>query len=369
MLELFSENVIAIAMGGVFTFASGWLITLTQSWHGRWTHDGTSGIQKFHDKPTPRIGGLAILLGCLVILSLLNESDLTDILVPLLIGGLVPFFFGFREDVTKQVSVSTRLMATMTGAIVVISLTGWHLNHLDIPGLDHWMSWLPLAYVFTVIAVAGVTNAINILDGFNGLASGTSIVSLIFLALLSHETQDPYLRDVSLVMVSVLIGFMALNYPWGKIFLGDAGAYFIGFIIAWIALLLPMRNPEVSPWASLLVCIYPVTEVLYSMVRRSFNRVSSGKPDNLHLHSLIKTRLIRRYVGHFPSWARNSLVAPTIWFITCMAGFFALLFETNAVALMFCCTVFLIIYHLSYRFLLRLPEVILLGESDDKNGY
>lgn len=368
MLDFFSENTISIAIGGVVTFLSGWLITLTQHWHGRWTHDENFGVQKFHEKPTPRIGGLAILLGCVVTLSLLSKSDLTDILVPLLIGGLTPFFFGFREDVTKRVSVSSRLIATMAGAIVVISLTGWHLNHLDVPGLDHWMSWLPLAYIFTVIAVAGVTNAINILDGFNGLASGTSIISLIFFALLSHETQDPYLRDVSLVMVAVLIGFMVLNYPWGKIFLGDAGAYFIGFIIAWIALLLPMRNPEVSPWASLLVCIYPVTEVLYSMARRFVNKVSSGQPDNLHLHSLIKTRLIRKYVGHFPSWARNSLVAPLVWFATCIAGSFALLFETNSEALMYCCAIFFVIYHISYRFLLKLPEAILLDSQSHETG-
>lgn len=357
MLEFFSENVIAIAIGGVVTFISGWVITLTQCWHGRWTHDETFGVQKFHTQPTPRIGGLGILLGCTVSLWCIKEVVVVDLLMPLVVGGLIPFFFGFREDITKNVSVRDRLLATMIGATVVIMLTGQCLNRLDIPGFDSWMKWWPFAFLITVIAVAGVTNAINILDGFNGLAAGTSLVALIFLAVLSHETNDPQLRDVSLVVVALLLGFMGLNYPWGKIFLGDSGAYFVGFLIAWIALLLPVRNPEISPWASLLVCIYPVTEVLYSMVRRLLNRTSSGQPDNLHLHSLIKTRLIRRYASSLPVWLRNSMVAPLIWIASIICGYLAVLYETDVGMLMWFCLLFLVWYHVTYRLLLRLPAV------------
>jgi UDP-N-acetylmuramyl pentapeptide phosphotransferase/UDP-N-acetylglucosamine-1-phosphate transferase len=78
------------------------------------------------------------------------------------------------------------------------------------------------------------------------------------------------------MLASSVLGFMLLNYLFGKIFLGDAGTYFVGFLVPWTALLLPMCNEEISPWASLLVCAYPIVEVLYSIVRRMKARLKAG---------------------------------------------------------------------------------------------
>lgn len=171
-----------------------------------------------------------------------------------------------------------------------------------------------------MVAISGLTNAINIIDGFNGLASGTSVFILLFIAWLAHQVGDADLAEMALILMSTVLGFMLLNYPFGKIFLGDSGAYFVGFLIACLAIMLPTRNPEVSPWTLLTICAYPVWESLFSMGRRWFMRMSATAPDHLHLHTLFKTRLILRYVHSWPSWLKNSLVAPWIWFPTIVMG-------------------------------------------------
>ncbi len=350
-------NHISPAIIGCFvTFVIGILIILTQRWHGRWTLDEHEGIQKFHLQPTPRIGGLAIVSGIFTS-GFILPPEIKALMLPLLISGLIPFFVGFREDVTKSVSVRDRLLATMAGAIAAMLLTGTYLDHLDVPCIDLFVAWWPVGALVTIIAVSGVTNAINILDGFNGLASGSVMVILIFLGLMAYQSNDFVLMQMCLMLASSILGFMLLNYPFGKIFLGDAGAYFVGFLVAWIALLLSDRNQEISPWASLLVCAYPVVEVLYSVARRILLKRQAGEPDNLHLHTLIKTRLIQRYLEIFPEWSKNSLVAPIIWLTSILLGVSATLFKNNQLVLGALFVGFVILYHCTYCLLIRLPAL------------
>lgn len=349
------EQLFPAVIGGMVTFVLGAVIILTQRWHGRWTHDGQEGVQKFHTQPTPRIGGLAIFLGVLVAV-LLAEENLTTLALSLVVAGMIPFYFGLSEDITKRVSVAKRLLATMVGALAAILLTDSYLDRVDVPGIDLLVAWWPVGVMLTMVAVSGVTNAVNILDGFNGLASGTVAVILSVFAAMAHQVHDFQLLALSLVLAGSVVGFMLLNYPLGKIFLGDAGAYFVGFLVAWIAVLLPVRHDSISPWAALLVCAYPVTEVLYSMARRMLNQQQAGQPDSDHLHSLIKKRLVRRYFSFLPAWAKNAMVAPSIWFYSVCTGFVAQRFTDNAASLASFYLGFVLWYHLSYRFLSRMPE-------------
>jgi len=350
------QTIFPAIIGCLVTFVMGALIIFTQRWHGRWTLDEHEGIQKFHSQPTPRIGGLAIVAGAFISGWIL-DAELKVLAMPLFITGLIPFFFGFREDVTKRVSVRDRLLATMAGAIAAMFLTGQYLNRLDVPVIDWLMTWWPIAALVTIVAISGVTNAINILDGFNGLASGTTVVILTFLGFMAYQVHDPVLMQLCLMLASTIFGFMMLNYPFGKIFLGDAGAYFVGFLVAWVALLLPMRHSEISPWASLLTCAYPVVEVLYSMARRLKAQLKAGHPDNLHLHTLIKTRMVRRYFTFLPDWAKNALVAPGIWLCSACLGWAASYFADQVIVLIVLFVFFVLWYHVTYRFLARLPEM------------
>lgn len=273
----------------------------SERWHARFSHDAVgAGPQKFHTKPVPRIGGIAI--ACAIWLTLLG-LDVADLLMTdtvygfaLLAVAAVPAFAGgLAEDLTKKVGVLARLLLTMTAGVLASLLTGATLVNLDVPGLDELLQWSPvIAIALTAFAVAGVANAINIIDGYNGLASGFSIVALCALAWVAFKVADQVVLLASLTMLGAVMGFFCWNWPSGRIFLGDGGAYLIGFWLAELGVLLVVRNPEVSPWFPLLVMIYPIWETVYSIYRRHLlGNVQIGQPDSLHFHQLIHRSVTR----------------------------------------------------------------------------
>jgi UDP-GlcNAc:undecaprenyl-phosphate GlcNAc-1-phosphate transferase len=299
------------------------LILRYQHLHAHLSHDQVdSGPQKFHAVPTPRIGGIGVLAGLLagagVVLFLRSVFSFSVIeFACLLLAGVPAFLGGIAEDLTKRTSVAARLLLTMVSAAVGALLLDAVLNRLDIPGIDAAFNSLPFAVAFTIFAVAGVTNAINIIDGYNGLASGYAVLVLAALAWVAAQVGDSVVLAASLTMLGALIGFMAWNYPRGKIFLGDGGAYLLGFWLAELSVLLVVRHPDLSPWFPLLLLVYPIFETLFSIYRKRLLRgYSPGHPDGLHLHMLIYKRLLGIAVESKNTDGiahGNNRVAPYIW--------------------------------------------------------
>lgn len=328
--------VLAPALWGMATsFGLCVLLVLTQRFHGRLTHDHSVGVQKFHTQPTPRIGGLPIVLagGVAWAVAPANEQALLSVL---LLAGMPAFVFGLLEDVTKRVGVMERLWATMASGVLAWMMSDVSLTRLDVPGLDGLMhQWVWLSVMFTAFAVGGVANAINIVDGFNGLASTTATWALFGLAWLAAQAGDTDLAGVALILAACVYGFFWVNWPWGKIFLGDGGSYFVGFGLGWVAVLLIERNPQVSPFAALLVCVHPVTEVLFSIYRRKIKRLHPGHPDRLHFHSLVKARYVRRWFSHLPQWLRNSITGALVGSMSLIAVLLAnLVYHSTLYALL-----------------------------------
>jgi UDP-N-acetylmuramyl pentapeptide phosphotransferase/UDP-N-acetylglucosamine-1-phosphate transferase len=325
------------------------LVVATRRLHGRFSMDHPGAVQKFHLNPTPRIGGIGIYFSLVVAWYILKPSEARNILGSIVVAGLPAFLFGVVEDFTKKVSVRSRLLATMGSGALVCILSGATLDHLDVPLLDDLLQYTPVAVLFTAFAVGGVANAINIVDGFHGLASGVGILAFIGLGLLALTGGDVSVAAVAFLGATALMGFWLVNYPWGKLFLGDGGAYFTGFVLAWLAVLIPARNPAISPWACLLVCGYPIIEVLYSVVRRLVNRMSPGDADSKHLHSLLATKLIKRHFVSLSHNFQNAAVAPLIWLFVCGLIMVALAFRGSTTHLVLWFGVAIGIYHLIYR--------------------
>lgn len=301
----FPQLTVAI-WGMVSSFVFCLLLVLTKQWHGVYTIDSSIGIQKFHTLPTPRIGGVPIVLGLIVAWGKAPE-EVKQLLTPILIAGLPAFLFGVAEDLTKRVSVLQRLLATMASGLLAWWITDYSLTRLDIWGLDWLLSFTMISVIFTVFAVGGVANSINIIDGFNGLAGIISTLAFIGYALIAWQVGDITLASTSLVLAASILGFFWVNWPMGKIFLGDGGSYFIGFSLAWVAVMLIERNSGVSAFAALLVCVHPVTEVLFSIYRRRTKQANLGHPDRLHFHSLVRQRYVRRWFSRLSCDARNSV--------------------------------------------------------------
>lgn len=351
-------------IGLLVSFGTSLLLVLTRHLHGRFSMDQTHGVQKFHTKPTPRIGGVAVATGLLATW-VWGPAASNALVAPMLIAGLPAFVAGLAEDVTKRVGVAARLLATMLSGLIAWWLTGVALNRVDIVYLDAIAAWAPVAVAFTAFAVAGVANAVNIIDGFNGLSSGTVLILLLALGSIAHGQGDPALATACAAVGVAVAGFWLVNFPLGKLFLGDGGAYLIGFCLGWLAVLLMMRHEHVTTWLVLLACAYPVTEVLYSVWRRRRARLPSGAPDNLHLHSLIKTQVVLRHVAHWHPRLRNAAVSPLMWvFAAVPAALAVALQDAPTWAPVLALAGYVFWYHLSYLALASRQRAETAGHND-----
>ena len=337
------------------------IILVTVKYHGRWSHDVAHGVQKFHESPTPRIGGIAIFLGVMIGFFVQADGLMRQDFLAIMACSVLPFVVGVREDLFKVASVKERLLAMIVASVIIIVLTKTMIHQVDVPVIDQLLSLPIVAAVFTIFAVTGITNAINIVDGFNGLASGISLYIFLFFAAIALNVGDADMAELCLILVIAIVAFMLLNFPFGKIFLGDSGAYFVGFCLAWFAVMLVHRNPTVSPWAPLLITAYPVMEVTYSMYRRIRIKMSSTLPDNEHLHSLIKTRLIRRFCFGLPAWLRNSLVSPLVWVSNIAVGLLGVTYQSDTPMLMIFFALFMLVYVLTHKILLMMPDYDAMG--------
>lgn len=292
--------------------------------HSRFSADSDlSGPQKFHSISVPRIGGVSIALGVLAATLLRLQSTPTSFFeITLLVCAIPVFGIGLTEDLTKKIGVKTRLIFTAIAAAMAANYLGAQITRLDIPGIDYVLTIPGVAIIFTVFAVTGLANAYNIIDGFNGLSSMVGIITLMGLAYVSFAVGDPLLMYLSLVMAGAILGFFVWNYPRGLIFMGDGGAYLIGFWVAIISVLLVARHPNVSPWFALMINAYPILETLFTIYRRKIHQGKSpGLPDGIHFHTLIYRRILNPACsGKKDDWfTANAKTSPYLWMLTAMA--------------------------------------------------
>ena len=317
----------------VITIATSMVLIATKKWHGRFTMDEMVGVQKLHITPTPRIGGVAIAAG-LVAAWVVSTQGVRNILGPTLLACLPALLFGLAEDLSKRVGVLARLLATMASGGLAWYLTGIAMQDTGLPPLDWILGYLPLAVLFTAFAVGGVANSINIIDGFNGLAVGAVAIMLIALSLMATGQQDTNFASVCLIAAWCAIGFAVVNWPMGRLFLGDGGAYLLGFVLAWFSVLLPMRSTNINAWATIMVCAYPVIEVGFSVRRRRHRRGHHpGQADRLHLHHLIHRRVVCKLLPNTSKTLQNGLTSPLCWVLVALPAGWAIAFSTQTLML------------------------------------
>ncbi len=327
--------------------------------HAHLTNDISKGPQKFHKIPTPRIGGVPIFI-TLVILWLwtyLTEPSITY-KVPLFTSTLLLFIVGVVEDVTKKVGVKLRLTFAFISGIIAFIYFDVRIDSLEIPILDFAFTYYWFSLFFTAFAIAGVSNAYNIIDGFNGLASMVSMICLVAIAFVAFKVGDIVIVNLSLSMTVAILGFFMWNYPKGLIFLGDGGAYLIGFWTAILSILIVSRNSTVSPWFALMVNAYPITETLFTIWRRSIHQGKNpGLPDAAHFHSLIYRRVIRWSTPnnenlHIES-IKNAKTSPYLWLLSSLGVLPSLLFWDSTYLLMLAGLMYMIFYLWAYRQIVR----------------
>ena len=320
--------------------------------------DNMTGPQKVHSHPVPRVGGIGVMVGMFVGVAWVEHSHpiAASLLWLLLACALPAFLSGLAEDVSSIILPRWRLGLTAVSAGLAI----WQLDAVivstAIPGIEWLIRWYPAAVALTVFAVTGVANALNIIDGFNGLASMCAMLMLLAVAYVSYQVGDTHIFIAALITSGSVLGFFVWNYPSGLIFLGDGGAYLLGFTLAELSVLILHRNPQVSPIFPLLLCAYPIFETVFTIYRRRFVRgVAAGAPDGIHLHTLIYRRVIRRAKldRRRTPRGRNSMTSPYLWVLCLLSVIPSVLWWDNTMVLTAFLFLFMATYVLLYQRILK----------------
>lgn len=255
--------------------------------------DSSTKPQKMHFGDIPRGGGIGIFVAfCAGIALLVAFGKIEAKFLALIIPSSFIFISGILEDFNYALSPKIRLILQTSGVLsAIIMFPNCVLVDIGFA--------LPYGFgvIFTLFCMVGVTNAMNIIDGFNGLAGGFGLLVLVSIAIVSAIVGNVAVFYIALVLLSVVLGFLVLNFPNAKIFLGDGGAYLVGFLLAFLLVILTQdslpsdstnrTNDFVSAYYGLCVMIYPVFEVLFSIWRRKKRKIQAMQPDSLHLHTLI----------------------------------------------------------------------------------
>ena len=336
---------------------------------------GSAGFQHIHVAPTSRLGGAAVFLGFVVAVAIAVQLELMPLgaALPLLAAALPMQAVGVLEDITHRVSPRHRLFAVIFSAALASVFAHGVITRVDLAVVDGWLAYWPFAIPLTCFMVAGACNAFNIIDGNHGLASGSALLMFVGVAIIASHVGDTRVLAQAAAMTGALVGFLLWNYPKGKIFLGDAGAYFIGFMYAQLSIQLVTGNPGVSAWFVVALAAYPIVETLFSIYRRTVvQNMAAMQPDILHLHSLLY-RYFLRFAERPPSEERrlglvvvpyrgrerrcpqriaNARVAPRLWLHVALCFTIAVIFYDNTPLLM----AFTLIYSMFYRVCYRNAE-------------
>lgn len=291
-------DILFILSGFLMSFSISLLIVLSKPLHTHFSSDTLQGDQKFHQGDVPRIGGIAIFVS-LVAAWFFFFPD--PVFAKILLASLPVFLTGLWEDIFKSVSSLRRLIAALIAGALFIYLSGYTLTSTDIYLFDMVFAALYLFPILTIISISAFSNAINIIDGFNGLASGSSAIMALSIAYLGYQSADMLVMQLALLFAAAVGGFFVVNFPRGLLFLGDAGAYLNGFMLSVLAVMLVERNADITPLILLVIFAYPIIELLFSIYRKTLRKGHRpDQPDKVHFHMLVYRSYARR-------WARTKL--------------------------------------------------------------
>jgi UDP-GlcNAc:undecaprenyl-phosphate/decaprenyl-phosphate GlcNAc-1-phosphate transferase len=310
-----------------------------------------TGVQKFHTEHTSRVGGIPVFVSFFV--GLWFALGASEWLLFLFLVSLPVFVGGLAEDIASCVSPFKRLLITFLSIVIAFFVLDIKIESLGFVWIDQILStYLIISLLFTLLVVAGSVNSFNIIDGFNGLLGGYAILVCLAIAYVAYILGDTLVFQMSSILAASLFGFLIFNFPFGKIFMGDGGAYFVGFMVSIIGLMLGIRHDEVSHWFVLLLFIYPLYETVFSIYRRKIiHDTDASQPDANHLHSLVYRKFISCDRFKHKKVICNSMVSPLMWLLSLTGIIPAVIWFDNQMALIIWAFIFMVIYTIIYKYI------------------
>ncbi|RME15056.1 MAG: hypothetical protein D6801_08060 [Alphaproteobacteria bacterium] len=310
-MNLVEDSGIVRALVSAFLIALliGWTLVRLKPWIGKVARerDDHLAVQASHAGDTIRLGGLAVLAGMLGGAALLSGRSSGGYTL-LFLATLVPVFSaGLFEDLGYMVSARKRFLAALVSALVAVSLLGLWVQRGDLVGLDQLMGFAPAGIVVTVLLAAIFCHAVNLIDGMNGLAATVTVVAGLGLGDIAAQAGTLQIAVLAHLLAAAAAGFFLVNWPGGRLFLGDAGAYSIGHVLVWLGISLIALRPEVSVPSVILVLFYPFADTLHTVLRRWFAGKQITAPDRMHLHQKVRRFLELVWIGRGRRHVSNPL--------------------------------------------------------------
>lgn len=263
-----------------------------------WGIDATRGV--------PRVGGLAIIVTVILVSVLAMDLPL-EAVIAISAGGVVAAV-GLLDDLGFGRGPLLKLAISLAAATATVALTDVYVSHINTPILSQLFDYTPLAIAVSILALAGMCHGVNLIDGLHGLALSFAVIAFGALIVIALSVGEPKIAGLALCLAGACLGLMSFNFPSGSIFTGDVGSYFLGFVLAWIAIYLCHRHSEVSPWAMVCIFAYPIVDVGYAAARRMISGQNPMRGDREHLHHRLM-RLTGRLRKNNP---RGSIVIATM---------------------------------------------------------
>ncbi|KKK38795.1 UDP-phosphate N-acetylglucosaminyl 1-phosphate transferase [Mesobacillus campisalis] len=237
--------------------------------------------RKVHEKIMPRMGGLVIYISFMLGLFITQPDSKYH--AAIMIGSVIIVLTGILDDIF-ELSAKVKLINQLAAAFIVVIWGGVQVNFINLPfgGGELQFGWFSIPV--TILWIVGVTNAINLIDGLDGLAAGVSSIALISLSGMAIIMGDVYVMTMGFILLASTLGFLLFNFYPAKIFMGDTGALFLGYMISVLSLLGFKNVTFISFIIPIIILGVPMTDTIFAIVRRLVKKAPLSKPDKSHLH-------------------------------------------------------------------------------------
>lgn len=306
-----------------------------------------------HALPTSQLGGLSV--GASILLIVLLNDNVWHLEIAL--ASFPIFLAGLMEDFGKPMKLRLRLAVGALSAAIFMFFEEHFIVDIGIIGADKILAYWPISMAFTIFCIVALINALNFIDGINGLASGKTMIAAFALLLLANQYDEPNLTLLGTGLFLATLGLFMLNFLQGRIFLGEAGAYTLGFLLAVSFIKLQSKNPEISAWAIMLIIFWPIVDMEHAIIRRRLKHSRTDRPDFLHFHHVVMRSLIIYSGGRLKKSVANPVATAIILPLATIPVALGVIYhEHNIVCVTLFC-IFAVLFGLLHRNLIRLATL------------
>ena len=240
--------------------------------------------RKVHQKIMPRLGGLAIYISFVIGVFIAQpDSPYPNTLSAIMLGSFIIIVTGVLDDL-YELSAKVKLLGQLLATVIVVFWGGVQVEFINLPFSNGVLEFGFLSIPITILWIVGITNAINLIDGLDGLAAGVSSIALITISIMAILIPNPFVVIMGSILLASTLGFLIFNFNPAKIFMGDTGALFLGFMIAVLSLLGFKNVTMISLVIPIIILGVPISDTIYAILRRIVNKKPISAPDKSHLH-------------------------------------------------------------------------------------